>query len=147
MESLDYDKEDYLPICSPVFYEKINYQENFLESMLKKEPYYQSENEVRFYFIPREGRTNEELQRMSSEELGTLLCEVASKEEQKYNGSPKDYCMYKDFDINPNFISSIVLSPLVLPKSIKYFKAVLKSQYGNVFTCDSMIQESKITIK
>lgn len=149
MYSLDYDKENYLPICSPIFYEKINYNEDFLESMFKKEPYYQSENEVRFYFVPKDSIPSCAIEDFNNVDVEKILKETAKNEEKKFKESQKShskYDLYKIFEIKPEFINSIILSPLILKGSEKIIKDILLGQYGSVFKNKSMIESSKISL-
>lgn len=150
MYSLDYDKENYLPICSPIFYEKINYNEDLLESIFKKEPYYQSENEVRFYFVPKDNIPSCAIEDFNNVDVEKILKETAKNEEKKYKESQKShskYDLYKIFEIKPEFINSIILSPLILKGSEKIIKDILLGQYGSVFKNKSMIESSKISLE
>lgn len=150
MDSLDYDKENYLPICSPMFYERLNYNEDFLESMFKKEPYYQSENEVRFYFVPKDIILGQSVEEFINVNVEKILKETAKIEEKKFKESKINfsrYDLYKIFDIKPEFINSVILSPFILKGSEEIIKELLLSKYGNVFKSKKMIEKSRISLE
>ena len=147
MNSIDYDKENYIPICSPLFYDSPNTKDSFLESIMKKDIYYQSEKEIRFYFVPKGNYSNEELGKMKNRDVERLLEEVSKNEENTYNTNPKLFPIFKRFDINGDFICSITLSPFIKKQSIRYFKKILRAQFGTIFERDTKIKESKIVIK
>lgn len=100
MEAIDFDKDHYIPICSPMFYDIPNTNETFLESIMKKDTYYQSESEIRFYFVPKGNITNEELVKMNNTAVEKLLKETSKNEEYIYNNNPDSYNIIKDFNIN-----------------------------------------------
>ena len=53
---------------------------------------------------------------------------------------------YKYFDVQANFIKSIILSPRIKSGTISYFRKLLRKQYKNIFTSDGMIKKSQIEI-
>lgn len=147
MNSINYEKEENVPICSLMFYNSPNTNESFLESIMKKDTSYQSENEVRFYFVPKRDITNEELIKMGNSEVEQLLKNTSIIEEQIYNSNPINYPLLKCFDIKPSFIESIILSPFIRKQSISCIKKVLTKQYSDIFYNEKKIKESKIIIK
>lgn len=147
MDAIDFGKEKYVPICSPMFYDIPNTNESFLESIMKKDIYYLSESEIRFYFVPIGNTTNEELIKMNNTAVEILLEETSNNEENIYNDNPKNYQILKGFNINPDFIESITLSPFIKKQSICCFKKLLREQYGNIFGSETKIKESNLNLK
>lgn len=143
LNAIDYDKKKYIPICSPVFYDKSCTQDAFVESILKKEPYYQSENEIRFYFVPINNYTKEGLETMDNNDIENLLKEAIKTEEELYKKNHNDIII---FDITPDFIDSIVLSPFIKSQSFECFVKLLKNQ-NDRFYDKYTIKKSDILLK
>lgn len=70
MAAIDFSQDNYLPICSPMFYDRIQPDEDFLLSMYRKEPYYLSENELRFYFVTKDNITDDFFEKPNDIDIG-----------------------------------------------------------------------------
>lgn len=133
MKAIDFNGNKYLPICSPMLYDNINTEESFLESVLKKEVYYQSEKEIRFYFVPNNGISLEELINMSDEDVDEFLKKSVEKEEKLYYKAPNAYKLFQTFNIKSECIDSVIFSPFIIKESFPIFQEILHKQYGNIF--------------
>ena len=145
MEAIDYDSMNMLPICSPMFYAPLNYHEGFMESMFKKESFYHSENEVRFYFVPKGKWSTEDIKKMDNKAVEQILLETSEKEEDLYQKNKESYKQSILLDVKPQFISSVVLSPFILNSSCQLIQNILFEQYKDIFISRNNIKESKIT--
>jgi hypothetical protein len=129
IDSVNFSQEEYLPVVSPMFYAKTDgWNKDFLESMLTKDEYYKSENEIRFYFVPLEDLEEKNIRNIGNVELERMLLEAAQKEESLYNTNPKSYMMSKIFSINPDFIDSVILSPNISNASVEIFQNIIKER-------------------
>ena len=144
--AINWGEGDYITVCSNMKYERIFTHDDFGESMFNKEPYYKSENEVRFYVVHGGRYSNEELWDMQNKDIGEFLLNAAKMEESLYKKDPINIAMYKIFTIKPTFINSIILSPMILRASIEPFKKLLMGKYSVIFKKENMIQCSKISI-
>ena len=144
LDAIKYTDKGYLPVCSPLFYEGVSLKRSIVLSILSKESFYSSENEVRFYFIQNDDFVNEDLANLDIDRFETLLEESIKKEAEKCENGNKE----KDsitFDVNTNFINSIILSPFINPSSVGYMKKLLQTTYPNIFN-KTIIKESRIKI-
>ncbi len=147
LESIDYDKESYVPICSPIIYGNVSIQKEFLESIFTKDKYYISEKEVRIYFAPKSELNNADLKNITYQEAERILYNASNKEKELCTNESNTDAPHKIFDIRPTFIKSIILSPMIKPNTISCFKTILKEQFPNIFPNDNMIKQSKLNIK
>ena len=153
MDAIDYDKEGYVPICSPMVYGNISERSEFIESVFTKDKFYISENEIRLYFVPKSEFKNIDFKNLTTADIERILLEEslkeAEKEAQKEAQNEKIGATYASnifFDINPKFIKSVILSPKIKPSTIPSFRKILHSQFNTIFTSDIMIKQSEIQI-
>ena len=142
IDSIDYEKLNYIPICSPMFYERINMQEDFLQSTFTKELFYESEKEIRFYFVPTTYLSqNEEI---GNDDVENILLKTSEEEEKIYNSNSTKYEESIVFDFKADAIDNVIISPFVLNSSVSYFRKILKNQYPKIFN-DYNIKESALS--
>lgn len=147
LESIDYEKESYVPICSPMIYGNVSIQKEFLESVFTKDKYYISEKEIRIYFVPKSNLNNVDLNMITNSDVEEILFNASCLEEELYKSDTYSCTLHKFFDIHPSFIKSIIFSPRIKSGTFSCFRYLLRNQYPNIFTSDYMITESKINIK
>lgn len=147
MQAIKYDKKGYIPICSPMFYQQTTPNIDFMESMFSKEPFYVSEDELRIYFIPKEFVRGFDMNNIDNTIVKRLLIETIEHEEKLHEENKEKYPMNITFDIDPNFIDSVVLSPFIKPKTFKYFGKAFAGEYAEFFEKKISIKPSEISIK
>ncbi len=121
---------DHIAICARMRYKAIDTKENLISSLLKKESYYQSENEIRFYFIPKKyfpnnisGKSDGEM----TEIIETAFCDAIENE-------GKDKADSHTFDIDPQkLIENITISPFIFDGTFRYFFEILVKQFPEIF--------------
>ena len=145
LTNIKYEKYDLLPICSTMSYLSIYQKAGFLESVFAKDKNYQSENEFRIYFVPRGNVLDEEMKSIDTETVERIILRSSEKEEEQ-SKDPK-YPMNIFLDVDPQLISSIVLSPFIKTSTIDCFRNLLRNQFGEIFPNDKYIKESEIIIK
>ncbi len=145
LANINYEKYDLMPICSTMSYLSIYQKAGFLESVFAKDKYYQSENEFRIYFVPRGNVLDEEMKSIDTETVERIILRSSEKEEEQ-SKDPK-YPMNIFLDVDPQLISSIVLSPFIKTSTIDCFRNLLRNQFGEIFPNDKYIKESEIIIK
>ena len=145
LSNIYYEKYDLLPICSTMSYLSIYQKAGFLESVFAKDKYYQSENEFRIYFVPKNNVTEEEMKSIDTETVERILSKSSEKEEEK--SEDPNYQMSIFLEVDPHFISSIVLSPFIKSSTIGCFRDLLRNQFGHLFPNDNCIKESDIIVK
>lgn len=141
IHAINYEKNGLLPICSPMFYADTNFQTDFLEAVFTKEKHYVSENEIRFYFVPQNKITDTEKTEFDSKKIKELLLEASNAEENRFSQNPDKYLCHETFDINPNFIESVMLSPFIGNRSRHIIKEALIAKYSCL---KNIIKESQI---
>jgi len=145
LEAINYDKENYLVVCSPMFYGHYKPRKPFLETIFKKDLPYQSENEIRFYFLKDKDIMVEEQKEIETSIVERMLLEACEDEEKMFDDNKKNYASHIIFDINPMFIDSITLSPTIPSLSVQCFRKMLTRQYKNIFTNEKSIKQSTLT--
>lgn len=146
INAIEFEKDGYLPICSQMAYGNVSIPMDFLESVFTKDKYYYSENEVRLYFIPKSVSDNYDLKMITRSEIQEILFKASEIEKIVTNNTTNTNATFKFFDIRPEFIHSVILSPKIKSSSICCFKRILKDQYPIVFDNDNMIRQSNIQI-
>jgi len=146
LNSIEYDKYDYIPICSPMLYGNVSKRKSFLESVFTKDKYYKSEREMRIYFVPKSEINNFNLDSITNSDIESILINSLVKEKEMCELKTRQSVPYKYFDVQANFIKSIILSPRIKSGTISYFRKLLRKQYKNIFTSDGMIKKSQIEI-
>lgn len=145
LNSIDYDKDDYIPICSPMVYDNDWSSKDYADSLFRKDKYYISENEIRIYFVLKSEILDIDLKQISNPQIGNILLKASHKEKEMFDNS-KQSVKYKLFDINPIFIKSVILSPEIKSNTISCFKNMLMNQFPNIFKYKNMIKPSDILI-
>lgn len=145
LSNINYEKYDLMPICSTMSYLSIYQKAGFLESVFAKDKYYQSENEFRLYFVPRSNVTDEEMKSIDTETVERILSRSSEKEEEQ-SKDPK-YPMSIFLEVDPQFISSIVLSPFIKSSTIDCFQDIIYKQFSHVMQKNVSIVKSRITEK
>ena len=143
--NIDYVKNNLLPICSTMSYMGIYQKAGLLESVFAKDKYYQSENEFRIYFVPRDNVTAEEMKSIDAKTVEKILKKASEKEEEKFK-DPK-YPMSIFLDVDPLFINSIILSPFIKSSTIDCFRDLLRKRFSELFPNDNYIRKSEIIVK
>lgn len=144
MEAIDYDNANYIPICSPMIYDTLGKKKDFLEAVFTKDKYYISENEVRLYFIPKT-IININILNNDITSIDKVLLEASQIEQERHQ--TQHYKDFQIFEVEPTFINSIILSPIIKSSTVPYFKEILQEHFKEVFTNGSMIKQSQIQIK
>ena len=145
LTNINYEKYDLLPICSTMSYLSIYQKAGFLESVFAKDKNYQSENEFRIYFVPRGNVLDEEMKSIDTETVERIILRSSEKEEEQ-SKDPK-YPMNIFLDVDPQLISSIVLSPFIKTSTIDCFRDLLRKRFSELFPNDNYIRQSEIIIK
>lgn len=145
LSNMDYEKENLIPICSTMFYLSTYQKVSLLESVFAKDKYYQSENEFRIYFIPKDNIKDEELYSFDNKTLERIISKTARIEAKLSN--KKGYSMSMFIDVKPQFINSIVLSPFIKSSTIGCFRDLLRNGFGELFPNDNCIKSSDIIVK
>lgn len=128
--SINFEKKRFLPICSPMFYTDTNFQTDFLETVFTKEKHYVSEKEIRFYFVPQNKILDIGKKEFDNNKIKELLLETSNTEENRYNQNREMYIYHETFDINPNFIESVMLSPFIGRRSRHMIQDALVTKYS-----------------
>ncbi|MCR5360535.1 MAG: hypothetical protein K6E73_00810 [Bacteroidales bacterium] len=123
---------DHIAICARMKYQAINIgtEESSISSLLIKEPYYQSENEIRFYFIPKKYFPND-ISSKSDTELPAII-EKAFCDAIETEG--KDNAESHTFVIDPKkLIENITISPFIFDNTFRHFFDILVKQFPEIF--------------
>lgn len=147
LNSIEYDKYDYIPICSPMLYGNVSIRKNSLESFFTKDKFYKSEREMRIYFVPKSEINKFNLDRVTNSDIESILLNASVSEKRMCESKTSQSVLHKYFDIQANFIKSIILSPQIKSGTISCFRKLLREQYNNIFTSDNMIKTSQIEIR
>ena len=99
---------------------------------------------MRLYFIPKT-IININILNNDITTIDKVLLEASQIEQEQHQ--TQHYKDFQIFEVEPTFINSIILSPIIKSSTVPYFKEILQEHFKEVFTNGSMIKQSQIQIK
>lgn len=131
-DAIKFDETDYITICSPMEYKGGETFSDFLASLFKKDLYYESEQEIRFYFVHKDCLPHKSTD--DNDKVEKTLMKAIEFEQKEFKGKSSNYKMHEMFSIDPeSLIDSISISPFLKQETFYYLLQSLEQRYPHIY--------------